>query len=61
MENIKIIDGEIYETHDVKIDLDLLEFQVEEMQKSIDNQQDNVDALKQKILDIKEFTLQNGL
>ncbi len=61
MENIKIIDGEIYETHDVKIDLDLLEFQVEEMQKSIDNQQDNVDALKQKILDIKEFKLQNGL
>lgn len=61
MENIKIIDGEIYETHDVKIDLDMLEFQVEEMQKSIDNQQDNVDALKQKILDIKEFKLQNGL
>ena len=35
MENIKIIDGEIYETHDVKSTLTCLNFKVEEMQKAL--------------------------
>jgi len=53
MDTIKVKDGKIYESQDVEINLPQLEIELEERQKSIDEQIANVNALKEKIEYIK--------
>lgn len=53
MDTIKVKDGKIYESQDVEINLPQLEIELEEIQKSIDEQIANVNALKEKIEYIK--------
>jgi len=55
MDTIKVKDGKIYESQDVEINLPQLEIELEERQKSIDEQIANVNALKEKIEYIKSL------
>lgn len=55
MDTIKVKDGKIYESQDVEINLPQLEIELEERQKSIDEQIANVNVLKEKIEYIKSL------